>query len=290
MKALALLSITLLFLVSVQTEQTYWTTRAIPTQVSNNDVYLLYSFCLPIDVIPTGVYDVEMYIQFENADYSEISIDWSNDDIGIAYHGNTNALTLYLNSAATDANWTPIWKKSLKAVSFSGLIASRVPITEVKFAILSDSFEPLLNTKSVCSIDECYQDIDSCGVCGGDDSTCAYSLCNGFPVTDNEMASCQFQLNYFGEGEVSSFVVFFSLFPVILIPLCFCAILQKQKKKLETERVIQELQDAEEFQPQPEQEATLQNLYPQFDNGNCYLVEGPNGEQFVYYGTPQSMM
>ena len=105
------------------------------------------------------------------------------------------------------------------------------------------------------------------------------------------MSSCQFQLNYFGEGEVSSLVVFLSLFPVILIPICFCFFLRQQKKKMETERIIQELQDAEEFQPQSEQDTPIQNLYPQFDNNaKCYLVEGPNGEQFVYFEQPQSMM
>jgi len=223
-----------------------------------------------------------MYIEFENADSSEISIDWSNDDIGIAYHANgVNSVTMYKDSASTDANWIPVWKNAIKATSISGLIASKAFITSIKVAIKAEGFDALIDGKTVCAITECYQNFDACGVCGGDGSTCQYSLCNEFPVSDNEFNSCPF--NYFGEGEVSGIIVFLSLFPVILIPLCFCAFLQHQKKKLETERIIQELQDAEEFQP-TQQEPTLQHLYPQFDNNNCYLVEGPNGEQYVVTG------
>ena len=143
----ALLAIAL-FLVCVQTQTTtYWTTNGIPTQVSIHENYRLYSFCLPVDVEPTSDYVVEMYIQFQNTDNSEISIDWSNDNEGIVYHeSQVNAVTLYAKSAPTDANWTPIWKKSLKAASFSGLIASRDAITDIKFIVISETFEPLLNT------------------------------------------------------------------------------------------------------------------------------------------------
>lgn len=234
-----------------------------------------------------------MFIEFEETKDNkyEVSIDWGNDEMGIAFHRKENENSLVaisLHAGEADySNWTPIWKKPIRSAAFDGLIASRTPIKEVTFTIESENYlEPFINSKFVCAVAECNQLIDSCGVCGGDDSSCTYPLCNGFPVRYEEVSSCGF--NYFGEGQVSVFIILFSLLPVVLIPVCFCAFLSHQRKKWETERIIQELQDAEEFQTQPEQqETTLQQLYFQYDNNGNWNVA--KGEQYAYYQQPQSM-
>jgi hypothetical protein len=118
-----------------------WETTFSPTELPYNGNYHLYSFCVPVDVVPDPIENVNVALYFKYSSYqnSEISIDWGNDEPGISFHGfGVDTLTLF-NYGPTEANWTPIWKSLRKGATFNGLIASFTKIEEIVFTIESNN-------------------------------------------------------------------------------------------------------------------------------------------------------